>query len=373
MSCTGATRVVQVHPTRRCNLRCLHCYSSSGPEERGGLAVGLLCSALADAAAEGYTAMAVSGGEPLLYRPLPELLGAARRLGMVTALTTNGMLLDERRLASLAGALDLLVISLDGIPASHDRMRNDPRAFATMAGRLPGLRQAGLPFGFLFTLTQHNLHELDWVAAFAVEQGARLLQIHPLEPAGRAGEILAEECPDDEEGSWAFLVAAELQQRYGDRLRVHLDFVSRRAIAGRAGQFFAGAEPSAAEPRRECASSAPGGTAAAGATDAGATDADADAGIGPPLSALVQPLVIEADGEVVPLEYGFPRHLSLGNLHDAPLPALAERWRRERQPAFRRLCRAAFAAVVEAPRTAAPLTSWGEALRRADEGLRCAP
>ncbi len=342
MSCTGATRVVQVHPTRRCNLRCLHCYSSSGPEVRGGLAVGLLCKALDAAAAEGYTAMAVSGGEPLLYPPLPELLGTARRLGMFTALTTNGMLLDERRLASLAGALDLLVISLDGMPASHDRMRSDPRAFATMSGRLPGLRRTGLPFGFLFTLTQHNLHELDWVAAFAVEQGARLLQIHPLEPAGRAGEILAEECPDDEEGSWAFLVAAELQERYGERLRVHLDFVSRRAIAGRAGQFFAGA-----------------------------TEADAD--ICSPLSALVQPLVIEADGEVVPLEYGFPRHLSLGNLHDAPLPALAERWRRERQPAFRRLCRAAFASVVEAPRATAPLTSWGQALRRAEEGLRCAP
>ncbi len=372
MSCTGATRVVQVHPTRRCNLRCLHCYSSSGPEVRGGLAVGLLCTALADAVAEGYTAMAVSGGEPLLYRPLPELLGTARRLGMITALTTNGMLLDERRLASLAGALDLLVISLDGKPASHDRMRNDPRAFATMAGRLPGLRQAGLPFGFLFTLTQYNLHELDWVAAFAVEQGARLLQIHPLEPAGRAGETLAEECPDDEEGSWAFLVAAELQEKYGERLRVHLDFVSRRAIAGRAGHFFAGAEPVPAASRRECALPAPGGAPAAAATGPDA-DGDADAEKWPPLSALVQPLVIEADGELVPLEYGFPRHLSLGNLHEAPLPALAERWRRERQPAFRRLCRAAFASVVEAPRTAAPLTSWGEALRRADEGLRCAP
>lgn len=341
MRCTGATRVVQVHPTRRCNLKCLHCYSSSGPEERGGLAVELLCSALADAAALGYTAMAVSGGEPLLYRPLPDLLAAARRLGMLTALTTNGMLLDERRLASLAGALDLLVISLDGMPASHDRMRNDPRAFATMSCRLPGLRRAGLPFGFLFTLTQHNLHELDWVAAFAVEQGARLLQIHPLEPAGRAGATLADECPDDEEGSWAFLVGAQLQEKYGDSLHVHLDFVSRRAIAGRADQFFAGA--------------------------------DAHAELGPPLSTLVQPLVIEADGEVVPLEYGFPRHLSLGNLHDAPLPALAARWRRERMPAFRRLCRAAFASIVEAPRTAAPLTSWGEALRRADRGLGCAP
>jgi MoaA/NifB/PqqE/SkfB family radical SAM enzyme len=339
MRCTGASRIVQVHPTRRCNLRCLHCYSASGPEVRGELAVGLLCDALAGAAALGYTAMTVSGGEPLMYRPLPELLAAGRRLGLVTALTTNGMLLDERRVATLSGVLDLLVISLDGTPASHDRMRNDPRAFATMAGRLAGVRRAGLRFGFLFTLTQYNLHELDWVAEFAAEQGAELLQIHPLEAAGRAGELLAGDCPDDEEGSWAFLVAASLQERYRGRLRVHLDLVSRRAIAGNAASFFAGDE------------------AAGGA-----------AGL---LADLVQPLVIEADGLVVPLEYGFPRRLALGNLHDAPLASLAERWQRERYAEFRHLCRTAYTSVVEAPSGAAPLTSWSDAVRRA--GAASAP
>ncbi len=333
MRCTGASRIVQVHPTRLCNLRCLHCYSASGPEVRGELEVGLLCDALAGASALGYTAMTVSGGEPLLYRPLPQLLAGARRLGLVTALTTNGMLLDERRLASLAGVLDLMVISLDGTPASHDRMRNHPRAFSTMASRLPGVRRAGLRFGFLFTLTQYNLHELDWVAAFAADQGAELLQIHPLEAAGRASELLPGECPDDEEGSWTLLVAASLQERYRGRLHVKLDLVSRRALADRAPSF--------------CAADEAGDAAAA------------------PFAELVQPLVIEADGEVVPLEYGCPRRLSLGNLRDAPLSVLADRWRRERYPEFRGLCRAALASVVEAPAGAAPLTNWSDALRRA--------
>jgi Fe-coproporphyrin III synthase len=333
MRCTGASRIVQVHPTRLCNLRCLHCYSASGPDVRGELEVGLLCEALAGAHALGYTAMTVSGGEPLLYRPLPELLAGARRLGMLTALTTNGMLLDERRLASLAGILDLLVISLDGTPDSHNRMRNHPRAFATLAARLPLVRRAGLRFGFLFTLTQYNLHELDWVAAFAAEQGAELLQIHPLEAAGRASELLPGECPDDEEGSWTLLVAAALQERYRGRLHVKLDLVSRRALAGLASSFSA--------------------VAAAG---------DAATAL---LADLVQPLVIEADGEVVPLEYGFPRRLSLGNLRAAPLGVLADRWRREHYTEFHSLCRSAFASVADAPAGAAPLTNLSDALRRA--------
>lgn len=28
----GGVRLVQIQPTLRCNLRCLHCYSESGPE-----------------------------------------------------------------------------------------------------------------------------------------------------------------------------------------------------------------------------------------------------------------------------------------------------------------------------------------------------
>ncbi len=340
MACTRGSRILQVHPTRRCNLACLHCYSLSGPEERGELPAALLADALADAAAEGYAVASFSGGEPLVYKPLPELLAHARGLGMVTTVTTNGMLLDERRLAALAGAVDLLAISLDGVPDSHDQMRAHAGAFAAMAARLPGLRASGIPFGFIFTLTQHNLHELEWVASFALGEGARLLQIHPLEPAGRAAATLAEAPPDGIEGSYAFLLAARLQEAVGERLQVQLDLVSRRAMAGQPGLFFAGHDPDA--------------------PDVAGTGAAAAAG---PLSERVRPLVIEADGLVVPIEHGFARPLALGNLHEAPLRELAPRWLAERYPAFRRLCRRAFESATEAG--GAPVADWSAALRTA--------
>jgi MoaA/NifB/PqqE/SkfB family radical SAM enzyme len=327
MACTRGSRILQVHPTRRCNLRCLHCYSSSGPEERGELSAALLADALSDAAAEGYAVASFSGGEPLLYRPLPEVLAHARRLGMVTTVTTNGMLLDERRLSALAG-LDLLAISLDGVPSSHDRMRADPTAFSRMASRLEGLRGAGIPFGFIFTLTQHNLHELEWVTAFAIEQGARLLQIHPLEAVGRAETELPEAPPDGVEGAYALLLAGRLQEAVGDRIQVQLDLMSRRAMAAQPGLFFADEDD-------------PGG----------------------PLAERVRPLVIEADGTVAPLEHGFERSLALGSLHQAPLRELAARWLAERYPDFRRHCRRAFDLATAAGE--APIVNWSEALRSA--------
>jgi hypothetical protein len=56
------------------------------------------------------------------------------------------------------------------------------------------------------------------------------------------------------------------------------------------------------------------------------------------LGRLMSPLVIEADGTVVPLQYGFPRRFALGNINDAPLRRLAEDWRKDGLPELRELC-----------------------------------
>src|SRR3954447_10697746 len=111
MSLTGSRRFLQIHPTRRCNLSCLHCYSSSGPDQREELPLGMLRGALDDAAAAGYNVASMSGGEPTLYPGLASLLDHARGLGMRTTVTTNGMLLEGRRLDDLRGRVDVLAIS----------------------------------------------------------------------------------------------------------------------------------------------------------------------------------------------------------------------------------------------------------------------
>ncbi|MBC8063659.1 MAG: radical SAM protein, partial [Chlorobia bacterium] len=178
-------RALQIHPTRFCNLTCLHCYSSSGPDQREELSAPLLEEAITQAFAEGYNDLAFSGGEPVLYGELRRLMEHGKSLGMVTNLTSNGMLLNGDRLAQLDGVTDLLAISLDGVPESHNKMRNSPNAFERMSANLEGVRKMGIPFGFIFTLTMTNLHELKWVTDFAIEQGASLLQIHPLEEVGR--------------------------------------------------------------------------------------------------------------------------------------------------------------------------------------------
>src|SRR5262249_36380883 len=100
-ACCGQP-IIQIHPTRRCNLRCLHCYSWSAPEERDQLSTEALTGVIEDAARLGYRVASFSGGEPVLYRGLGTLLALAKSHGLRTTVTTNGMLLDEKRMAMLA-------------------------------------------------------------------------------------------------------------------------------------------------------------------------------------------------------------------------------------------------------------------------------
>src|SRR3569832_2267419 len=168
----------------------------------------LLLGAVSDAARAGYNWASISGGEPLMYTHLVPLLAHARTCGLRTAIATNGMLLDARRVDAIAEVVDLIAISVDGVPESHNTIRDSARAFDLMASRLQGLRERGLNFGFIFTLTQHNLHELQWVVQFALEQGARLVQVHPLDGVGHAETRMPGESPDEREAAFYALCRA---------------------------------------------------------------------------------------------------------------------------------------------------------------------
>ena len=309
-----AVRIIQLHPSLRCNLACLHCYSSSSPEASTSLPVETIERFLAEAALEGFNAVALSGGEPLLYPALPRLLQSARELGYAATLTTNALALNEAKLASIAPYLTLVAISLDGTQESHDRLRARPGAFARMRRKLPLLRAAGIRFGFIFTLTMHNLHELDEIATFAVAEGAGLLQVHPLEATGRATET-ALDPPDELEMSYAFLEVARLQQKYPE-LTLQYDVADRLLVER--------------EPCRAYLVPTP----------------PAEAAENTPLGDLLSSLVVQSDGWIVPVQYGFSTRYAIGRLGEGRcFRDQAARWKRERLGQFHELASATWARI----------------------------
>jgi MoaA/NifB/PqqE/SkfB family radical SAM enzyme len=318
-------RIIQLHPTLRCNLACRHCYSLSGPAQRAALAPELLSRALTDAAAMGYELVSVSGGEPFLYPDLARLLAHARSLGPRTTVTTNATTLTPRRLAAVRDHLDLLAVSVDGSPATHDRVRG-PGSFDRTLRGLEHVRQAALPFGLIFTVTRRSWTELVWLGRFAVEQQARLLQLHPLEMTGRAAVDLATESPDDDVLARCYLMAMALAAEHQGRLRVQVDLLPVAQLRRSPELVYASTLEASAV--------------------AAARPAD-----------LLSPLVVEADGQVVPLSYGLSRRYRVGNLDDGGLAAAWPEFLENRYPALRRLCRDLWTEISRSDRA---VVNWHE-------------
>lgn len=326
---SGMSRIVQIHATRRCNLRCSHCYSLSGPEERAELDPALLVSAIKTAKANGYNVVGFSGGEPLMYKGLPAVLDAVCESGMVATVTSNGMLLTKKMVGELKGKANLIAISIDGKPASHNKIRRNSKAFSKMKENLENLREAQIPFGFIFTLTQHNLHELEWITGFALEQGAGLLQVHPLEDTGRAREEMQRQVPDQLEEAYAFVEVARLQALTGDRLTFQIDVIDRDYLKKNPERVFA--------------------------EKINGTFGDL------PFAEIVSPLIIEDDGTVTPITFGFARPWSFGNLHQVSLQQMFDAWRQEKALPFREMCRRVHR-KISTEKTKWPFFNWYNAL-----------
>jgi radical S-adenosyl methionine domain-containing protein 2 len=109
------------HFLRACNFRCRYCYAtfadSIDSDPRGLLSHDQLIAVVRQLARR-FTKLTFAGGEPTLYRRLPELLAAAKAEGALVNLVTNGSRLDPARLASFAGSLDFLTLSADSADAA---------------------------------------------------------------------------------------------------------------------------------------------------------------------------------------------------------------------------------------------------------------
>lgn len=109
--------------TSSCNCTCKTCdLWKKSPGRKNDMTKEEIFSMLDDAKKAGVGIYAVWGGEPLMRKDLPEILRHAKKLGLVTALVTNGFFLKDR-CAEIVPYIDHLVVSIDSNDSLHDRMR----------------------------------------------------------------------------------------------------------------------------------------------------------------------------------------------------------------------------------------------------------
>ncbi len=173
--------------TRRCNLTCVHCYATAQSTPFSGeLTTGEAQSMLRDLAEFGVPVVLLSGGEPLSRPDILFLAGYARELGMRVTFSTNGTLITPeiaRRIREIG--VSYVVISLDGMEATHDRFRGRTGAFQEALQGIRNCRAAGLRTGLRLTLTRHTIQDLDALFALAEAEGIERVCFYHLVPVGR--------------------------------------------------------------------------------------------------------------------------------------------------------------------------------------------
>jgi len=182
--------------------------------------------AIQDAAALGFNVVSLSGGEPLVYDGLEEVIDAARHVGSRVNLVSNGILIRSSRYERLAGSFGIVALSLDGLPERHNATRGSARSFESVRAAAEELRRSNQPFGIIHTLCSESMPEMEALTELVSDWGASLLQLHPFEPSGRGASSAGMSVLAEEERLDAFLLAAVLQGDF-PHLRIQLDLVHR--------------------------------------------------------------------------------------------------------------------------------------------------
>ncbi|WP_413867786.1 heme d1 biosynthesis radical SAM protein NirJ [Albidovulum sp.] len=192
----GAPKPVVIwNLTRRCNLRCRHCYTTSADVPfPGELSHDQAMAVLDDLAAFAIPALILSGGEPLSRFDFFELAERARALDFRhLSLSTNGTKLADcaDRIADLG--FDYVGISLDGIGGVNDWFRGVDGAFDAALAGVRACKARGVKVGLRFTITEDNAHTLPQMLDLCDAEGVDKFYLSHLVYAGRGDKNRGED------------------------------------------------------------------------------------------------------------------------------------------------------------------------------------
>lgn len=166
---------VTIELTRRCPLRCRHCYL---PETAGRARPGRELNTpqwekiLRQLAGAGGLYLVFTGGEPLLRPDLPRLCRLAKALNFDVRVFSSGHGLTAALAAELkAAGVSAFEISFYGGPSVHDAVTGLAGSFAASLAAARLLRQSGLPVKMKVPLMTLNAGSSAWLRRLAAREG----------------------------------------------------------------------------------------------------------------------------------------------------------------------------------------------------------
>jgi heme b synthase len=182
--------------TRKCNLKCVHCRSSSLMDDALDSAFSLdeakkLIDDITDYCSP---VLVLSGGEPLLREDLFDIASYGTEKGLRMCIATNGTLVNDEICEKMkASGIRIVSLSLDGSTKEiHDNFRDMDGAFEGTLKAAEYFNKHGIEFIVNSSFTKRNQDDIPEIYKLAKRIGATAWYMFMIVPTGRGEEIMNE-------------------------------------------------------------------------------------------------------------------------------------------------------------------------------------
>lgn len=152
--------IVYLELTRACNLKCIHCLNNSGIKQKDELTKEDLLNLIKKFSSLGVQEIRFTGGEPLLFNGIYDLIKFATEEGICTSLGTNGTLITKDVAKKLKeSGLKKVVVSIDGNKKTHDKIRGKKNYQKAMNG-LKYLQKNGINVRVNSVIMKSNMEDV---------------------------------------------------------------------------------------------------------------------------------------------------------------------------------------------------------------------
>ncbi|MBN3922247.1 nif11-class peptide radical SAM maturase 3 [Nostoc sp. NMS4] len=175
--------------TLKCNLACSHCGSRAGHERTNELSSEEALDLVKQMAEVGIKEVTLIGGEAFLRPDWLEIAKAINEAGMLCGMTTGGygISLETAQKMKEAG-IRTVSVSIDGLEATHDRLRGKKGSWKYAFKTMSHLREVGITFGCNTQINRLSAPEFPYIYECIRDAGASAWQVQLTVPMGNAAD-----------------------------------------------------------------------------------------------------------------------------------------------------------------------------------------
>lgn len=175
--------------TKRCNLRCKHCYANGGENCGKELSLNEVKSILDQLSKLSVSEVFFTGGEPFIRKDIVDILEYANKLKLNILISSNGHFITPDIVSRISNIdFKMFQISIDGAKDSHIRNRGE-RSWIDAENAISRIVSGGISNTTIGSVILKDVSDYAHIIKYCAEKGVSWFALMLLIEAGRAKDM----------------------------------------------------------------------------------------------------------------------------------------------------------------------------------------